>query len=121
MISGIVIDRHAIVALPVFLPNGATFPIEFVVDTGFTDCLCLPPDAVALLQLPFLLDLRVNLADDSRTVVPVHQAMILWNGQERAVRVFATGRRPLIGTALLAEQELVIQFTEEGLVTIDNL
>jgi clan AA aspartic protease len=119
--SGIVSDRHAIVALPVFLPNGSTFPIEFVVDTGFTDYLCLPPDAVALLQLPFLTDLRVNLADNSETVVPVHQAMILWEGEKRAVRVFATGRRPLIGTALLDEYELTIQFTENGLVTIDDL
>ncbi|MEG3954570.1 hypothetical protein [Microcoleus sp. herbarium2] len=43
MISGIVTDRHAIVALTFLLPSGATFPIEFVIDTGFTDYLCLPP------------------------------------------------------------------------------
>lgn len=121
MISGIVIDRRAIVAVPVFLPNGATFLIEFVIDTGFNDYLCLPPDAVALLQLPFLHDLSINLADNSETSVPVHRGMILWNGEERTVPVFATGRRPLIGTALLDEQELVIQFTEGGLVTIDEL
>jgi hypothetical protein len=47
--------------------------------------------------------------------------MILWNGVEREVRVLATGRRPLIGTALLDQQELVIQFTKGGLVTIDEL
>jgi predicted aspartyl protease len=40
---------------------------------------------------------------------------------EREVLVIATGRRPLLGTALLDEQELVIQFTEGGLVTIDEL
>ena len=40
---------------------------------------------------------------------------------EREVRVFATGRRPLAGTALLNGYELVIQFTEGGLVTIDEL
>ncbi|MBW4441381.1 MAG: hypothetical protein KME10_09140 [Plectolyngbya sp. WJT66-NPBG17] len=79
------------------------------------------PDAVALLQLPFLHALRVNLADNSRTVVPVHQATILWGGEERAIRVFAKGRRPLIGTALLNGQELVIQFTDSGLGTIDEL
>ncbi|GAP94409.1 clan AA aspartic protease [Leptolyngbya sp. NIES-2104] len=121
MISGIVIDRRPIVAIPVFLPNGATFPIEFVVDTGFNAYLCLPPDAVALLQLPFFHDLPINLADNSETSVAVHRAMILWNGEERAVPVFATGQRPLLGTALLDEQELVIQFTENGLVTIDEL
>ncbi len=63
----------------------------------------------------------VNLADNSEVLVAVHEAIILWDGEEREVRVFATGRRPLIGTALLDEQELVIQFTEGGLVTIDEL
>jgi clan AA aspartic protease len=78
-------------------------------------------EAVNLLRLPFLYNLPANLADNSSVVLPVHQATILWDGAERDVRVFATGRRPLIGTALLDEQELVIQFTESGLVTIDEL
>lgn len=121
MISGIVDDGHAIITIPFRIPNRADFPIEFVIDTGFTDELCLPPEAVALLNLPFKHDMRVNLADNSRVILPVHKAIILWNGEEREARVFATGRRPLIGTALLGEHELVIQFTEGGLVTIDKL
>jgi clan AA aspartic protease len=120
VISGIVTDRHAIVTLTFLLQNGSV-PIEFVIDTGFTDYLCLPPEAVALLRLPFLYHLSVNLADNSEILVAVHEAIILWDGEEREVRIFATGRRPLIGTALLNEQELVIQFTEGGLVTIDEL
>lgn len=121
MISGIVSDRHAIVSLTFLLVNGSTFPIEFVVDTGFTDDLCLPPEAVNLLGLPFLYNLAANLADNSTVSLAVHQATVFWDGVEREVRVFATGRRPLIGTALLDQQELVIQFTEGGLVTIDEL
>lgn len=121
MISGIVTDRHAIIALTFLLPSGSTFLIEFVVDTGFTDYLCLPPEAVSLLGLPFLYDLPVNLADNSEVLLAVHEAIILWNGEEREIRVLATGRRPLLGTALLDEHELVVQFTEGGLVTIDEL
>lgn len=49
------------------------------------------------------------------------ELIVLWDGIERDVLVIATGRRPLLGTALLDEQELVIQFTEGGLVTIDEL
>lgn len=60
------------------------------------------------------------MADNSEVILPVHEAIILWNGEEREVRVLATGRRPLLGTALLEECELVIQFTEGGLVTIDE-
>jgi predicted aspartyl protease len=54
-------------------------------------------------------------------LLAVHEAIILWNGEEREIRVLATGRRPLLGTALLEEHELVVQFTEGGLVTIDEL
>jgi clan AA aspartic protease len=121
MISGIVTDGQAIVTIPFRMPNRADFPIEFVVDTGFTDELCLPPEAVALLNLPFKYDIPANLADNSQVMLPLYKAIILWNGEEREARVFATGRRPLIGTALLDEHELVIQFTQGGLVTIDEL
>jgi clan AA aspartic protease len=121
VISGIVADGHAIITIPFRIPNRTDFLIEFVVDTGFTDELCLPPEAVALLNLPFKHDIRANLADNSRVILPVHKAIILWNGEEREARVFATGRRPLVGTALLDGHELVIQFTEGGLVTVDEL
>lgn len=121
MISGIVTDRQATVSLTFLLVNGSTFPIEFVIDTGFTDYLCLPPEAVNLLRLPFLYNLPVNLADNSTVSVAVHQATVFWDRVQRDIRVLATGRRPLIGTAMLNEQELVVQFTEGGLVMIDDL
>ena len=121
MISGIVSDRHATVTLTFILPNSSTLPIAFVIDTGFTGHLCLPQEAVSLLRLPFLYDLPANLADNSQVLLPVHEAVIIWNGAEREVSVIATGRQPLLGTALLERYELVVQFTEEGLVTIDQL
>lgn len=62
-----------------------------------------------------------NLADNSNVILPIHQANIIWNEEEREVNVLETGKRPLLGTALLDEHELVIQFTEGGLVTIEEL
>ncbi|MCL1472204.1 clan AA aspartic protease [Argonema antarcticum] len=121
MISGIVNDRHATVTIAFRFPHRSDIRIEFVVDTGFTDYLCLPTEAVALLGLPFKYAMPVNLADNSEVTLPVHEATILWNGEEREVSVLATGRRPLLGTALLEEHELVVQFTEGGLVTIEEL
>jgi clan AA aspartic protease len=121
VISGIVTDRQATVALTLLLPNGSRIPIEFVIDTGFTGELCLPMEAVSLMGLTFRHDTQANLADNSEVLLALHEATILWDGAEREVLVIATGRRPLLGTALLDEQELVIQFTEGGLVTIDEL
>jgi clan AA aspartic protease len=121
VISGIVTNRNATVALTFLLPNGSTISIEFVIDTGFTGELCLPLEAVSLMGLTFRHDTFANLADNSEVSLPLHEATVLWDGMERDVLVIATGRRPLLGTALLDEQELVIQFTEEGLVTINEL
>ncbi len=121
MISGNVTDLHAIVSVPFLLPNGSRLAIEFVVDTGFTGDLCLPAKAVSLMGLPFLYELPSRLADHSQVSLPMHDATIIWNGEERNVYVLATGQRPLLGTALLAGFELVIQFTEKGLVTIESI
>ena len=118
MIAGIVKNGRATVNIMFRLPNQPNFTIEFVIDTGFTEFLSLPPAAVSLLGFPFLHNIYANLADNSNVILPVHQANILWNEQEREVSVLATGRLPLLGTALLDEHELVIQFTEGGLVTI---
>ena len=82
MISGIVTDRYATVALTFLLPNGSSLPIEFVIDTGFTGHLCLPPEAVSLMGLPFMYDLPANLADNSEVLLPVHEAIVLWDGEE---------------------------------------
>lgn len=121
MISGIVTDRHAIVALTFLLRNDSSIPIEFVIDTGFTGYLCLLLEAVSLMGLTFRHDTPANLADNSEVLLPIYEATVIWDDEEREVLVIATGRRPLIGTALLDEQELVIQFTESGLVTIEGL
>ena len=102
-------NRHATVTLTFLLPNGSSIPIEFVIDTGFTGELCLPLEAVSLMGLTFRHDIPANLADNSEVLLPLHEAIVLWDGQEREVLVIATGRRPLLGTALLDEQELVIK------------
>ena len=118
---GRVENRHAIVSIPFHIPGQLDFSLDFIVDTGFTGELTLPPAAVAAMGLPFIYDETVNLANDTDAIVPVHSATILWQGIERNVCVFATGQRPLLGTALMDGCELVVQFAGSGLVTIETL
>jgi len=94
VISGIVANGHPLITIPFRIPNRADFPIEFVVDTGFTDELCLPPEAVALLNLPFRYDMRANLADNSQVMLPLHKAIIIWNGEEREIVYLPQGGDP---------------------------
>lgn len=121
MITGNVTDLQACVGVVLRLPERPDIEIEFVVDTGFAGTLTLPASAVAALGLPFLQEMVANLADGTNVRADVHTATIVREGVEYEVAVLAMGTRPLLGTALLAGRELVAQFTENGLVTIDDL
>src|SRR5207244_2491160 len=114
MITGRVENRQALLPITYRLPGQPDLILEHVVDTGFTSELTLPPAAITAMGLPFAYDEDIKLANDSKEQVPVHVAVILRQGQELAVRVFATGRRPLIGTALMDGKELIIQFADNG-------
>lgn len=121
MISGIVNDRHALVTVTFRTRNRSNLPIEFLIDTGFTDQICLPLETVTSLGLRFRYAISVSLADGSEVTLPVHEGIVIWNGVEQRIRVLATGIRPLLGTALLEDCELIVHFKEGGMVKIAQL
>jgi len=51
----------------------------------------------------------------------LHLATIIWHGVEREVIVLAMGRRPLMGTALIEDYHLSVDFCEGGSVIIDEI
>ena len=61
--------------------------VEFVVDTGYTDYLTLPFDAVVAMGLRYLHDISADLADNSTILIPVYLATIVWHGMEMEVPV----------------------------------
>lgn len=119
--TGQVSGRQARIEVTIRLAGRPDLRIEFVVDTGFEGFLTLPPAAVSALGLPHLHDLSAKLADDTSVRTDVHTATIIWHGEELEVPVLALGQRPLLGTALLDDSELLVQFADGGLVTIDPL
>ena len=121
MINGSVVGLQAQVNVILRLSGRESIEIECVVDTGFAGALTLPPDIVDAFELPFIINMNANLADDSNVMTPIHQATIIWHGVERNIAVLAMGRRPLLGTSLLEDSNLDIDFYEDGIVTIDEL
>jgi clan AA aspartic protease len=121
VIQGSVVGLEAQVKLIVCLPNQRRVQIECVVDTGFAGALTLPPAIVAKLELPFVIRMNANLADDSNVMTPVHKATILWHGREEDIAVLSMGCRPLLGTALLEDCNLNIDFREGGAVVLVEL
>jgi len=78
MITGQVLNRHALLPITFRLPNQPNLAIEFVVDTGF---LTLPATAAAAMGLPFLHLTPADLADGSTVNLAVHTATCVpYNG-----------------------------------------
>ena len=111
-------NRRALLQIAFRLGGQPDVGIEFVIDTGFTGSLTLPPDAVTAMGLPWLAERTANVADNRDVLVAVHAATILWHGAERIVPVLALGRRPLVGTALLDGSYLGVEFTDNGPVAV---
>ncbi len=121
MINGIVVGLQAQIGIIVCLPDNPNLEIKCVVDTGFEGFVTLPPAAVEKLGLTYITRINANLADNSNVSTNVYLATILWNGKERDVAVLAMGRRPLVGTALLQDYHLRIDFYEGGTVSVDEV
>ncbi|UBF26217.1 clan AA aspartic protease [Kovacikia minuta CCNUW1] len=121
MISGTIVGLQARISITLYSPESTRVEIECVVDTGFEGFLTLPPAIVLDLGLPYISPIDANLADDSLITASVHQGIVLWSGVERVIPVLAMGRRPLIGTALLEDYHLSIDFCEGGTVLVDEI
>jgi clan AA aspartic protease len=118
VIQGRVVNGRPSVHVVFLLPGQPSFGIDFVVDTGFNDYLTLPPQAISAMNLPLYSSVSVRLADNSESLLPIHIATILWDGEEKIVPVLATGLKPLLGTSLLQGLRLEIDFNVNGLVSI---
>jgi clan AA aspartic protease len=123
VIHGTVVGLQARINVRLRSPERADFEfeIECVIDTGFEGTLTLPFDVVAALKLPYVTRINANLADNSSVLTRLHLATLIWHGVEREVIVLAMGRRPLIGTALLEDYHLSVDFCEGGSVIIDEI
>ena len=121
MIHGTVVGLQARINVILRPPERSDVEIECVVDTGFEGALTLPPDVVAALKLPYITRISANLADDSSVMTRLHLATIIWHGVEREVIVLAMGRRPLMGTALIEDYHLSVDFFFFFSVIIDEI
>lgn len=121
MIHGTVVGLQARINLILCLSQSSNIEIECVVDTGFEGYLTLPSALITELGLPYLARIDANLADNSNVAVNVYSATILWKGTEHDVAVLAMGSRPLIGTALLEDSHLSIDFYDGGTVLVDQI
>jgi clan AA aspartic protease len=120
VINGIVFGRQPQIKLVLRTVDYPDLEIGCVIDTGFEGALTLPAIVVEKLQLTHVARINVNLANDENFITSVHRATIIWDDAELDVPVLAMGRRPTVGTLLLATYNLNIDFYDGGIVSIDR-
>lgn len=116
MIIGKISEGRPVIPVTFRLPGAPDLQLECVIDTGFAGYVTLPPVAVAAMRLPFFYELSTNLANNTNVLTHVFTGVILWHEIEKEVEILATGRLPLIGRALLAGNQVDIDFRENGLI-----
>jgi clan AA aspartic protease len=86
--------------------------LDAVVDTGFDGEVCLPIDVAEKLGLEFVGKLFVELADGTRQRELLFAGDVSLLGKTRSASIFLTdSAEALIGTALLSDCRLMIDFT----------
>jgi clan AA aspartic protease len=112
---------EAVVPIRVLGPTGQLKDLMVTIDTGFTEELSLPGAIVEELGLEFADFTNARLAGDAPVRIPLHHAVVIWDGEPRAVLVHCMEGNPLIGMHLLHQQLLTVQVVRDGAVTVEPL
>jgi len=116
------VARQALIDIEVRHPTtGTRFVSNALIDTGFNGSLKLIPPFVAALGLePSGRSPGVLLADGSRVELPTFTCLLQWFGELRQIEALAgSGAHTLIGTELLAELRLVLDYPA-GIFTLER-
>jgi len=92
----------------------AQIEIEAIIDTGFNGCLCLPIEIAVQLGLELCAVEKYELADGDIKRVNVFMGSIIWfNKGERINIILTDSEQALIGTSLLQDKRLEIDFRSD--------
>lgn len=95
--------------------------IEAHFDTGFTRSLAVPHRIISSLQLPYVRDVQMTLADGRREPFQEYRGRVVWDGIERPIRVLAKNGSPLAGMALFYGYRVAIEVIDGGEVVVELL
>ena len=114
------IDQHGRPVIPVdlFDHQGRLHRVEAMIDTGFDDFLTLPAYLVQRMGLVWASRMPMQVATSEWAQFDIYAADVLWLGNRLPLRVLQTQSEILVGTRLLWESELTVQFWEGGAVNV---
>ena len=95
-------------------------PLEAVVDTGFTGWLTVPPDVMSELGLVPAGSAQSTMANGLESESVFCNGVVMWHAHAVNVVVDVMDNVPLIGTDLLANCRLAIDWWDGGEVVIEE-
>jgi len=112
-------DNEAVIPLQLRGARGEVETIQSVVETGLTGAIALPSALVSRLGMPYRMMRPDELGDGTVVDFDVHQATVVWNGQDRPVEALATAGGALAGMSFLIGHHLFIDVIDGGEVRIE--
>ena len=114
-------NLELVLRVPVHGAANQAHNVEFIIDTGFEGELSLPASLVTAFGMPFDHQGMTRLANGTTVNVPVHRAVVLWDGAVRIVRVMASsGGLPLLGMEILRDFDLRARCRPGGPIEIEK-
>ena len=96
--------------------DGAYTPVTTWIDTAFDGHLIFPHELIERLKLESLVETEAILADGSKVTLNTFVCFVDWFGNRIRLQVIANeGRFPLLGTGLLEQRVLHIDFAKREL------
>ena len=121
MIRGCVTENGEIrLAVEVKFVDGAFRALEFMLDTGFSDALALPSEALAACQTFQEAETEVFLADGSMASLQVRLVEVRWHGRVERVPAYELPTA-LLGMNMLHGSRVCFDVTAGGAAEITPL
>lgn len=112
---------EATVSLNVLGSVGTNLVVDFVIDTGCTEEMILPPGIIDQLHRTRSSDMMLTVADGTTDVYARYKVSVEWHGQPREAIAIRMGTEPLVGMRLLRHSNLSVDAEPGGRVTITEL
>lgn len=114
--------RDHLPRLSLSLPGLAgSLSVEFIVDTGFDGELALPGFLLRELDVAYVGDHPILLADGTERARPAYRTRLDWQGRLRSTEIMLLEGVPLLGVQLLAQNHLQVEMTDGGEVIVEPL
>lgn len=112
--------KEAIIPLQIRGTSGRFQNAEAVIDTGYSGEITVTPYIVEQLHLPFRELRSYELGDGELVEFAIHDAVIMWDEEEREIGALVTNGGVMVGMSRLTGYTLFIDAIDGGEVRIEQ-